>query len=122
MDRKGYYNKFDVKRKDGRDQPGGDREGAKYFTLDLTHDPYALVALNAYAEGMIDENPALYQNIMEIIGEHLKPMGIRSVWAGIAEREDGYRFNLGFVLRQYALEKTQTQNRSADVKASQNLG
>ena len=45
----GYYEKFEVRRKDGRDQPGGDREGAVYFTLDLTNDPYARIALEAYA-------------------------------------------------------------------------
>ena len=36
--------------KDGRDQPGGDREDAIYFVLDLAHDPYALDALQAYAD------------------------------------------------------------------------
>jgi hypothetical protein len=59
----GYYEKYNVSRKDGRDAPGGDREGADYFTLDLTNDPYALVALKAYVNASKDELPALAQDL-----------------------------------------------------------
>lgn len=55
----GYYEKFNVSRKDGRDAPGGDREGARYFTLDLTHDQFAGPALRAYVEASRDELPEL---------------------------------------------------------------
>lgn len=55
----GYYEKFNVSRKDGRDLPGGDRIGASYFVLDLTNDPYALAALNAYVEASDKVLPAL---------------------------------------------------------------
>lgn len=55
----GFYEKFEVHRKDGRDQPGGDREGAVYFTLDLTHDPYAKAALQAYADAAAGDLPEL---------------------------------------------------------------
>lgn len=44
----GLYQKFDVKRRDGRDQPGGDRENAVYFTLDVLNDPFALSAIAGY--------------------------------------------------------------------------
>lgn len=55
----GLYQKFSVKRIDGRDAPGGDREGAEYFTLDLTHDPFAKIALMAYADACENELPLL---------------------------------------------------------------
>lgn len=61
----GYYEKFEVRRKDGRDQPGGDREGAEYFTLDLTHDPYARAALEAYAAAAGEELPELVADLRE---------------------------------------------------------
>lgn len=58
-DPRGYYEKFEVRRKDGRDQPGGDREGARYFTLDFIHDPHARIALAAYAESIRPTNRLL---------------------------------------------------------------
>ena len=44
----------------GVELTGGDRHGAQYFTLDLTYDPAALVALAAYAEYVKDALPELY--------------------------------------------------------------
>lgn len=46
----GLYRKYSVKRVDGRDLPGGDKEKARYFVLDYVHDPYARYALAAYAD------------------------------------------------------------------------
>jgi len=46
--RRGMYEKFRVERTDDRDKAGGDREGARYFVLDIDHDPFAPVALEAY--------------------------------------------------------------------------
>ena len=60
---RGFYEKYEVRRKDGRDQPGGDREGAAYFTLDLTHDPYARTALQAYADAAADALPDLVADL-----------------------------------------------------------
>lgn len=48
----GLYNKFHVVRHDFRDMPGGDREGAEYFVLDLTHDVHAFAAIAAYVESL----------------------------------------------------------------------
>ena len=59
----GYYEKFEVRRKDGRDAPGGDRAGAEYFTLDLTHDPFARPALQAYADAAAEELPDLVADL-----------------------------------------------------------
>lgn len=43
----GLYQKFWVRRVDGRDLPGGDRQGAAYFVLDVVNDPFARQALMA---------------------------------------------------------------------------
>lgn len=59
----GLYKKFNVSRVDGRDAPGGDREGAEYFTLDLTHDAFARHALMAYADACEQELPVLAAEI-----------------------------------------------------------
>jgi len=45
----GLYDKFSVRRLDGKDQEGGPKEGAKYFVLDYVNDPLAAFALLAYA-------------------------------------------------------------------------
>mgnify|MGYP001606771814 FL=1 len=47
---RGLQNRFVVRRRDARDEPGGDRAAAKYFVLDAVHDRYAAVALRAYAD------------------------------------------------------------------------
>lgn len=47
---RGLFGKFFVDRVDGRDRPGGDKHGARYFVLDYMHDPIARVALRAYIE------------------------------------------------------------------------
>lgn len=44
----GLYGKFHVERVDGKDRPGGPKEGAKYFVLDYVNDPVARIALRAY--------------------------------------------------------------------------
>lgn len=56
---RGLYGKFRVERVDERDQPGGDKAGAAYFVLDYVHDPYARVALGAYAQACAEGYPAL---------------------------------------------------------------
>jgi hypothetical protein len=56
---RGLYQKFQVSRLDGRDAPGGEREGAEYFVLDLTYDPFAVFALEAYAEACATSLPNL---------------------------------------------------------------
>jgi len=53
----GLYHKFEVRRVDGRDQPGGDRAGAEYIVLDLTHCPFSRTAALAYANKMAPEYP-----------------------------------------------------------------
>ncbi|WP_137009579.1 hypothetical protein [Aquitalea aquatilis] len=61
----GLYPKFIVNRTDGRDQPGGDRHGASYFVLDMTHDKFAPSALLAYANACATDYPQLHQDLIK---------------------------------------------------------
>ncbi|AJD82946.1 hypothetical protein PJWF_00052 [Achromobacter phage JWF] len=63
----GLYEKYLVTRRDGRDEPGGDRAGASYFVLDLDHDKFAVPALRAYADACEREYPILAQDIRRMI-------------------------------------------------------
>jgi len=57
--KRGLYGKYLVRRVDGRDEAGGDRENADYFILDLTYDDHARAALAAYAKSCEEQYPAL---------------------------------------------------------------
>ncbi len=46
---KGLIGKFTVTRNDGKDAPGEKHDGCAYFVLDLTHDPFAIPAIETYA-------------------------------------------------------------------------
>lgn len=48
-EQQGLFRKFDIRRTDGSDQPGGKHHGCRYFVLDMTHDQHAPAALRAYA-------------------------------------------------------------------------
>jgi hypothetical protein len=59
---RGIYQKFDVVRTDGSDQPGRHNHGHRYFVLDLDKlatDPHAKAAITAYAESCEDDYPLL---------------------------------------------------------------
>lgn len=60
---RGLYNKFRVERTDGTSKPGGKHHGCDYFVLDVTHDPFAIPALSAYAEACEKEYPLLADDI-----------------------------------------------------------
>lgn len=55
----GLRAKFHVERVDGRDKPGGDKAGARYFVLDYIHDENARAALALYADLCETELPEL---------------------------------------------------------------
>lgn len=61
----GLFRKFDVRRTDGSDAPGGKHHGCRYFVLDMDHDPYARVALSAYADVCALTHPKLARDIRE---------------------------------------------------------
>lgn len=62
---RGLYDKFTVVRNDGRSSPGERHHGCEYFVLDLDHDPFARIALQAYAEACLPEFPALATDLFD---------------------------------------------------------
>lgn len=64
----GLFRKFDVRRTDGSDAPGGKHDGCEYFVLDMTHDPHAKVAAAAYAASVEATHPALAAGLREQYG------------------------------------------------------
>lgn len=63
----GLEHRFYVSRVDGRDLPGGDREGTRYFVLDPEHDLSAFYALKEYAYST--PNDELAADLLAWIGE-----------------------------------------------------
>lgn len=59
----GMFRKFEVRRVDGSDLPGGKHHGCRYYVLDLTHDQYAAAAMRAYAAACRATHPDLAADI-----------------------------------------------------------
>jgi len=76
----GLQSRYRVQRVDGRDRPGGDKAGARYFVLDYVHDPYARAALNAYADACEMGLPKLAADLRVELSNTLssidKPTGV----------------------------------------------
>jgi hypothetical protein len=68
---RGLYEKYTVKRTDGKSEPGEKHYLCSYFVLDLKHDKHARKALLAYAESCKKEYPALSQDLYKIADEML---------------------------------------------------
>ena len=66
---RGLYNKYDVKRLDGSSEAGKKHEGCEYFVLDLTHDPFALIAARAYAAACEATYPLLAADLAARLDE-----------------------------------------------------
>jgi len=62
-DARPLYRKFEVRRTDGSDRPGGKHAGCSYFVLDLDHDEHAIAAIAAYAESCEDTRPVLARDL-----------------------------------------------------------
>ena len=58
-EQQGIFRKFEVSRVDGSDALGGKHHNCEYFVLDITHDPYALNALDAYAKACSETHQQL---------------------------------------------------------------
>jgi hypothetical protein len=58
-ERRGLYRKYHVERTDNQDWVGRKHDGCNYFVLDLTHDPFAVRALMAYADACRESHPLL---------------------------------------------------------------
>lgn len=61
----GLYGKFRIERTDGQSEPGRKHDGCDYFVLDMTHDPFALAAIEAYATACEDKFPHLAFDLRE---------------------------------------------------------
>lgn len=70
---RGLYQKFIVKRTDGRDAPGKKHDGCDYFVLDLTHDQLAVPALMAYRDACRKRYPALSVDLTNKLIEMTAP-------------------------------------------------
>lgn len=64
---RGMFHKFNVSRTDGSSAIGGKHEGCSYFVLDMTHDPYAIPAIKAYADSCEAEYPLLARDLRAAI-------------------------------------------------------
>lgn len=64
----GLYRKFDVRRVDGSDQPGGKHDDSEYFVLDRKHDVHARAAIHAYAVACATTHPHLSADLMARYG------------------------------------------------------
>lgn len=62
---RGLYHKFHVTRTDGTSAAGQKHDGCEYFVLDVTHDKFAALALEAYAIGCEREYPHLARDIRQ---------------------------------------------------------
>jgi hypothetical protein len=70
--------KYYVERIDERDRAGGDRADSKYFVLDYVHDPYALPALEAYAQACLKDFPNLSAEIRSLVQQLMNGPQTRS--------------------------------------------
>lgn len=62
---RGLYPKFSrVERADGGHLPGRKHFGCEYFVLDLSHDPFAIPALKAYAAACAKTFPKLAEDLL----------------------------------------------------------
>jgi hypothetical protein len=75
----GLYKKFQVSRTDGTSEPGGKHELCDYFVLDLSHDQFALPAIEAYATACASKFPNLAEDLRQIAGALRKLQNSREV-------------------------------------------
>lgn len=64
-EQQGLFRKFEVRRVDRSDEPGGKHHGCEYFVLDMNHDPCARAALLAYADAVEPTHPLLAADLRQ---------------------------------------------------------
>ncbi|MFA6235347.1 MAG: hypothetical protein WC824_14320, partial [Bacteroidota bacterium] len=84
----GLYKKYNVSRVDGRDAPGGDKEGAEYFVLDLTHDSFAYYALMEYIRQCKDHFPNLAEDLRGLICDVMEKSKTKQIETWKKEKEN----------------------------------
>ncbi len=92
--RRGLYQKFNVTRTDGSSAPAGKHEGCDYFVLDVTHDPFAAVALRAYADACREEYPHLSDDMRERYALTAAPVNDADIERWFRSHLDGVQFEL----------------------------
>jgi hypothetical protein len=93
---RGFYDKFIVKRTDGRDTAGEKHAGCAYFVLDLDHDPHAGPAILAYAQSCQESHPKLAADLRPIAAlinlrsqqEERERRGVRRIKDTARDREE----------------------------------
>ncbi|MBG6083166.1 hypothetical protein [Rubrivivax gelatinosus] len=70
------FEKFEVRRLDGSDAPGGKHHGCDYVVLDLVHDRYAAAAMCAYAAACRETHPQLAADLVARFGERAHTAGV----------------------------------------------
>jgi len=70
---RGLYTKYLVERVDGSSMPGGKHHKCFYYVLDTDHDPFAIPALQAYANACRDKYPKLAADLDALITQKTAP-------------------------------------------------
>jgi hypothetical protein len=91
-EQQGLFRKFDIRRTDGSDQPGGKHYGCRYFVLDMTHDQHAPAALRAYAASCESTHPQLAADLVSEFGAPTEGMdelrkAVRAITRMLSDRE-----------------------------------
>ena len=79
---RGLDDKFSrIERADGESAPCGKHDGCDYFVLDLTHDDFAITAIEAYAQACVEDYPQLAKDLMRKVHEAKASRALeRSEW------------------------------------------
>jgi hypothetical protein len=90
-EQQGIFRKFEVRRVDGSDQPGGKHHGCRYFVLDMDHDAHAPAALRAYADSCANSHPQLAADLRTEFGkgEGVAARKLDAARGWIEDREHG---------------------------------
>ena len=78
MTEKGLQQKYEIKRTDGSDNPGGEHEDCFLFVLDITHDPSAREAVEFYARTVQDTRPKLSADLYKVLDEYYEGESART--------------------------------------------
>lgn len=80
-EQQGLFRKFDIRRVDGSDAPGGKHHGCRYFVLDVEHDPHSVPALIAYAAACEATHPQLAKDLRS--EWQVPPLPDKAKWADV---------------------------------------
>lgn len=80
-EQQGLFRKFEVRRVDASDMPGGKHHGCEYFVLDMDHDKAAPAALVAYADAVAETHPQLAADLRARFGRALTRRAVPNIEA-----------------------------------------